>query len=203
MTAAPSPASDTGGRAPAAAGGAAMRFIPIPITTAPACCSARMPASLPPPASTSFGHFSRASTPAAARTAAAAATPASSGSQPLRAGGTGSGRSSTEQASAAPGTVTQPRASRPRPAVCASAASTVPSGAPPAAAASRSALVDPVDATMTGGRHRPAASLAPSRVTAAIVAPAGRPPPRRVRPAVTRTDGFWSSGQATALLCPA
>ena len=84
----------------------------------------------PGPGSTSFGHLSWASTAATSRTAAATATPASSGSQPSRARGTAAGRSSTEKVRAARGGDTQVRPSRPRPAICCSAASTRPSGSP-------------------------------------------------------------------------
>jgi hypothetical protein len=130
-------------------------FRPMPTTTASPTASARIPPSLAGPASTSFGHFSRASTLAAARTAEATDTPASSGSQPRRAGGTVSGRTSRENVRAARGGDTQLRPIRPRPAVCSSAASTTPSGAPAAARASRSALVEPVEASTSTARHRP------------------------------------------------
>ena len=57
------------------------------------------------------------------------------------------GRSSTEKVSPARDGEVQVRPSRPRPACCSSATSTVPSGAPSAAAATRSELVLAVDAT--------------------------------------------------------
>ena len=100
------------------------------MTTASPDASARIPPSLAGPARTSFGHLSCASTEATERTAAVTATPASSGSQPRRAGGTPCGRSRSENVRAARGGDTQARPSRPRPALCSSAASTAPSGAP-------------------------------------------------------------------------
>src|SRR5262249_47902735 len=71
------------------------------------------------------------------------------------------GRSSTEKVSAAPGSVSHDRPRRPRPAVCRSATSTVPSPAPSLAAAMRSAFVDPVSVTTRTGDHSllPASTL--------------------------------------------
>ena len=129
-------------------------LIPVPITTALPHRSARIPAILAPSTSTSFGHFSRASTPAVCCRADATATPASSGTQPSRPAGT-AGRSSTEKVRARRGGLIQRRPIRPRPAVCASATSTRPSPAPERAWASRSALVDPVSSTTLTSRHRP------------------------------------------------
>ena len=127
--------------------------MPVPITTALVHRSARIPAILAPSTSTSFGHFSRASTPAVCWRADATATPASSGSQPSRAGT--AGRSSTEKVRERRGGLIQRRPIRPRPEVCASATSTRPSPAPERAWASRSALVDPVSSTTLTSRHRP------------------------------------------------
>jgi hypothetical protein len=156
-TSAPATDSDVAGSAPGPSGGnssgAVDTFSPTPTTTMPSAASARIPASLPTAddgvpgtvtASTSFGHLSVAWTPLTSRIVVTTATPVSSGSQPHRAGGTGSGRSSRENMSAACGGETQARPRRPRPAVCSSAASTSPSGAPSCARSSRSALVDPV-----------------------------------------------------------
>src|SRR5580704_7501556 len=158
--------SEVAGRAPGPGGGRSAgpvdTLTPMPTTTASPAASARMPASLAGPARTSLGHLTSASTPATARTAAATATPASSGSQPRTARGT-AGRSSTEKVRAARGGDTQARPSRPRPALCCSAARTAPSGSPDAARASRSALVEPVTGTTSTDRHRP-----PGRITAAL-----------------------------------
>ena len=92
------------------------------------------------------------------------ASPASSGSQPNRDGGTPAGRSSTLTVSPVPGGETQLRVIRPRPASWYSATSTVRSGAPAAAAASRSAFVEPVRSTTSSCAHGPtrAARSAPA-----------------------------------------
>jgi len=141
--------------------GSADTLRPMPTTTASPVASARIPPSFAGPASTSFGHFSRVWTPVTAVTAEATATPASNGSQPRRAGRTADGRTSRENVSAARGGATQVRPIRPRPALCCSAASTAPSGAPARARASRSALVEPVRSATSTARHRP-----PGRTTA-------------------------------------
>jgi hypothetical protein len=149
--------------------GAADTFRPTPTITASPTASARIPPSLASPTRTSFGHFSRASTAATVRTAPATAAPASSGSQPRRAGGTGAGRNSSENVRAARGGDCQERPIRPRPADCSSAARTTPSGAPSLARASRSALVEPVEGVTSRARHRP-----PGRSTARRSAAASR-----------------------------
>ena len=126
----------------------------MPTTIAFPVCSARMPASLAPPASTSLGHFRLTSRPAWPCNAATTETPASNGSQPRLPGGTAAGRSKTEKVSAAPGWLCQLRSSRPRPRVCSSATSTEPASAPALAAASRSWFVDPVLATTVSSDQR-------------------------------------------------
>src|SRR5579875_2798179 len=151
--AAPSSTSEVA-RATGSSARVAKTLRPIPITTASPACSARIPASFRSSAMTSFGHFSRASTPVQPRTAATTATPASRGSQPHAEAGTAAGRSSTENVRAARGGLTQVRPSRPRPGTWASAASTVPSAPPRLAWAARSALVDPVDSVTRTSRHR-------------------------------------------------
>jgi hypothetical protein len=105
-----------------------------------------MPPSLRPPATTSFGHFSPAATPAASRTAARAATPAAMPNWGSAAGAkAGGGRSRTETASDVRGGVSQgDLPARPRPAVWASATTTVPSGAPAAARSRAASLVEGV-----------------------------------------------------------
>ena len=95
--------------------GEPVTFRPIPMTAigplGASIRSTRIPATLPPPASsTSFGHFSRSP-----RTPSTTATPASSGNQAHRSEGTCSGRTSTEKVSASPGAAVQVRSSRPRP----------------------------------------------------------------------------------------
>jgi hypothetical protein len=190
--------SDVAGSAPGPGGGNSSgrvdTLMPVPITTASPAASARMPASLPPDvgvpsagpptagvkmpgtgtASTSLGHLSVASTPVTSRIAVTTATPVSSGSQPHRAGGTRTGRSSRENMRAACGGETQARPIRPRPAVCSSAASTSPSAAPSCARTSRSALVDPVLATDSTVCQNPplataatSSALRPARASAA------------------------------------
>ena len=116
-----------------------------------------MPATLrcPGPSRRSLGHLSPHGTSARLRTASCAARPARSVSQPSRDAETPSGRSSTLTVSPDPGGETQLRASRPRPASWCSATSTVRSGAPAAAAASRSAFVEPVRSTKSTRAQRP------------------------------------------------
>ena len=152
--------------------------MPMPTTTAPAACSARIPASLPPQASTSFGHLRLASSPVSWRSAHAAATPASSGSQPRAAAGTSSGRSSKENVSAAPGLVCQALPCLPLPAVCDSAASTRPSAAPAAASRRTSVLVDGVAPTIRRSVHIvPAPSSASARASRSASSGAAEPFP--------------------------
>ncbi len=92
------------------------------------------------------------------------ASPVSSGNQPNRDAGTPAGRSSTLTVSPVPGGETQLRVIRPRPASWYSATSTVRSGAPAVAAASRSAFVEPVRSTTSSCAHGPtrAARSAPA-----------------------------------------
>ena len=111
---------------------------------------------------TSFGHFTTTSAPAGSTDAIASriAAPATSGNQP-RSWSSRSARTSTLAASVSPAGAVQVRSSRPRPAVWCRVATTLPcccSGA----AASRSALVDPVSAG--------AVMVAPVDRTASLVA---------------------------------
>ena len=156
-TSTPSAASEV---APGWSAGAAATFSPIPTTTAGRCgsaTSARMPATLrcAGPSSRSLGHLRPQGTVVSPRTASYVARPASRVSQPSFDAEMPSGRSSTLTVSPEPGGETQLRASRPRPASWCSAMSTVRSGAPAAAAASRSALVEPVRSTMSTRVHSP------------------------------------------------
>ena len=57
-----------------------LTFIPIPHTTRPPVASSRIPATLWPSTSTSFGHFTSIGTPASRSSAAATASPATSDS---------------------------------------------------------------------------------------------------------------------------
>ena len=96
-------------------------FTPAPMTTASGCpgtTSARMPQSLPPSRSTSFGHFRPALCPVPRSwpiTARVIAAPAMSGIQPrARAGCRGPARAPTRRAPV-PGGAVQVRSRRPRP----------------------------------------------------------------------------------------
>ena len=116
-------------------------FSPIPATAQPACGrpSTRIPATLRPSTSTSFGHLIRAGEPGPrAVTTSATATPATSGSN------RGGSRITIEQSSARPGAAVHVLPWRPRPADCSAAVTTVPCGAPEAASSRARALVDPI-----------------------------------------------------------
>lgn len=141
--------------------------MPTPTTTASPRRSARIPAIFRGPAvpscagpsiTTSLGHLSLAGTPYPL-TASLTASPATSGTQPQAAvGQVWSGRSTTENNKACPGGDTHERPSRPRPAVCSSATTTVHSGTPAPAKDSASSLVDSAaDRTVTGGTVTPRA----------------------------------------------
>ena len=106
-----------------------------------------MPASLRSPTSTSLGHLRRTSSSANGPSAPATATPASNGNQPHEPAATSLGRSSTEKVSPERAGAAQIRSSRPRPAVCDSATSTVPDSAPARADAASSALVDATESS--------------------------------------------------------
>src|SRR5258708_787023 len=98
-----------------------------------------MPASLREPTYTSFGHFTRGLRPLAACTPSAIATPAA-----IVISGTtkGAGRSMADTYRPAPAGDAHLRPSRPRPDVCAFAATTEPSVAPCSAIAAARSLVD-------------------------------------------------------------
>ena len=104
---------------PAPGGPGQATFSPMPATTAGGAAensaSARIPASLAPPTSRSFGHFSWASTPATSAQASRAAR-ARAPVQRCRSSGLQSGRRSTEASRLAPGGDSQRRSRRPRPA---------------------------------------------------------------------------------------
>lgn len=135
------------------------QFTPIPITAnRGGSASTRIPASLRPPASRSFGHFDRAATPVRASTASRTATPARRGNT-LQEPGSDRGRMMIEASRASPGAAIQPLPRRPLPEVWWSAATTALCGAPSLAHAIASSLVDPQDANnrtalATGSRAR-------------------------------------------------
>ncbi|ABX14095.1 hypothetical protein Bmul_0400 [Burkholderia multivorans ATCC 17616] len=178
----------------AATASAPRTLMPKPITTAVASAvvhtvSIRIPASLPtmrdvPPSSAavssrSFGHLSatreRASSGSVARPSASA-TPIAMLRPPSASTGRGT-MQPTEHSSALPGCANHGRPWRPRPAVCSNATRT--SGAGSACAvrgsvfrrAARSALVEPVAATMSSGHARGAASRCASSRLRAMCAP--------------------------------
>ena len=131
---------------------------PNPMTTAgprgESIRSARIPATLPSPISTSLGHFSDAGTPGYRNRPSATPNPASSGSHPQRAGATSSGCSSTD-------TATRCLEAQTRFSLAASAGGLeirdqhAADGAPQRACATRSTFVEPASSTT---RTRPGAS---------------------------------------------
>ena len=134
-------------------------FRPMPTTT----CGGRgdfgayMPASFREPTSTSFGHLRPALDVAQPRARRRPRRrPVNRGTQPHASGGTSVARDTDRPArSATRGGADHDRPWRPRPACWNSATSTDPSIASPAAErASRSALVEPVSATMSMRCHK-------------------------------------------------
>ena len=107
-----------------------------------ASISMRMPATLRPATRTSLGHL-MAAPGAHSATAAATATPATSPICGAAATSIG-GRSTTDMYRLRCGGDTQVRPSRPRPCVCASAMTTVPSAAPAAAYSRATVFVESV-----------------------------------------------------------
>ncbi len=129
-------------------------FTPAPITTASGCpgtTSARMPLTLPPSRSTSFGHLSPALWPVPRSwpiTARVIAAPAISGIHPRARTGSSGTRTSTETARPVPGGAVHVRSRRPRPSRWSVVRTTDRCGhcsGDAAAPLMRSALVDPVD----------------------------------------------------------
>ena len=149
-------AAATSRPAPAARRREVETLMPMPTTTASPTTSARRPATLRSPTSTSLGHLRRASTSPSRLTVVATARPARSGSQPQDGRVAAGGRSSTEKVSAERSGAVHARSRRPRPATWCSATTTSPSGAPVAAAATTSALVEPVSSTTSRSRPQPA-----------------------------------------------
>ena len=132
---APAAASDMA-ESPRSAPGSAHTLRPIPTTTQSMEApveedSARIPPSLRSPIMMSFGHLSAVATPRAS-SPSATATPAANGKSEAHAP---EGRRRTDTYRLPLGE-TQTRPWRPRPAVCESAKTTLPSGAPPAPASS-------------------------------------------------------------------
>ena len=153
---------------------------PTPATTALPCASARIPAILRPFTSTSLGHFRVAMTPASARNAAATAIPVTSGSQARAAGATVTGRSSTENTSAARGGLDQDRPSGPGPRSAsrppAPGPRPRPPGPPPAGRRWWSRFRWPPGCPATGRRGGPAGCRGPRRRAAAAAAPPQKGP---------------------------
>ena len=87
------------------------------MTGSGAATSARMPASLPLPTSTSLGHFSPATIPVTSLSASTTATPVASGSQPQAVAGTSPAPTPTDSAICERGGADQCLPCRPRPAV--------------------------------------------------------------------------------------
>ena len=146
---------DTRAQAPADTRPAAdSRRIPTTMNcSAPACtaASARMPASLRPPINTSFGHLISAGNPVTARTASRNRDAARERQQAQRDSRRSSisvaGRTITDTYKPAPGGENQTRPCRPRPAVCISATTVVPSSAPASARRAATSLVEAVDSS--------------------------------------------------------
>ena len=196
---APSAASEV---APGWSGGAAATFSPIPTTTAgrtASATSARIPATLRWPGAEQqvVGPLQRGGHGARPRgRCPARARPASSGSQPNRDGGTPAGRSSTLTVIPVPGG-SHPaarRAGRGRRPGARRRARCGPAR-PSAAAASRSALVEPVRSTTSSWAHGPisaARSAAASSGSTVRFMPAdatGGPPRPLADPAVATGGG--------------
>ena len=102
---------------------------PAPRTTLPSAASARIPATFLPRTSTSFGGLTFAESPVCREIAAHTASAARTVSSGSRSGST-AGVSTIEKRRPASFGASHTRPSRPRPAVCSSAATTAPSGAP-------------------------------------------------------------------------
>src|SRR5439155_1402458 len=112
--------------------------------------STRIPASLRPRASTSFGHLSRASMPVVRRSASATAT-AVAIENVARSAGAIRGRTRIEASRLVPGASFHDRPRRPRPADWWSATTTVRSGAPWAASPNATVCVDSTTERRTTG----------------------------------------------------
>ena len=124
-------------------------LMPMPTMTRGMSSAERIPAIFLPPICTSLGHFS-----CACGTTSVTARPGARDSSP-NGGGVSPTSTTMLMASCVPFGETHCRSSRPLPAVCSSAMSTVP-GSP---SLSKSALVDPVDSThRTSGQYSATAS---------------------------------------------
>ena len=145
---------------------------PTPITTwrtpsGSEAISARIPAAFRPPQYRSFGHLRAAGTPTAS-TASARATPATRASRGASTVGT-EGRRSRETYRFFPAGDTHRRPIRPRPAVCASATTTVPCFAPFSAISIATRFVLSVTARHTRSVHgRPGRSASRTSSTVSI-----------------------------------
>ena len=140
-------------------------LMPMPMTTAGPLCvgtsSVRMPLTLRPAQTRSFGHLMPQSSPAARRTARAPATAASAGTVISRSSGS-VGRSRYDRYSPTPAGEENERPSRPRPAVCRSAITAAPDGAPASASSLTRLFVESVCAS-TCRWERPASGANSSR----------------------------------------
>src|SRR5262245_3329195 len=103
--------------------------------------SARIPATFRPPAYTSFGHLRFVVNPVASRIPSATLTPAAIVTSGAIAA---DGRRIVDTYNPAPGGEDHALPCRPRPAVCRSAPTTVPSAAPRSARRSATSFVDPI-----------------------------------------------------------
>ena len=125
------------------------RFRPMPMTASAAsdcgagsaCNSTRMPPSLAGPCRMSFGHLSATPFAPQVSSACATATPTAS-ERPESCSNPPGKRHSSEKVRLDSGLATQLRPRLPRPAVCRSATSTVPEGAPSPACCISSVLVE-------------------------------------------------------------
>ena len=137
-----------------------LTFTPMPMTTQkpPGVVqpSVKMPQSLRPPRSTSFGHLMDTSSSGQASRQRHSATAAQEVRLTVFSGGQ-SGRQSIDRYSP-PSGERKLRPSRPRPAVCSLAQSTVPSGAPCAASFLRALLVESMLRAYSTGAARSASS---------------------------------------------
>ena len=147
---APSSASDVAGVSASAGNCASVceTFTPMPSTTRPSTASARIPATLRPPTSTSFGCLTVVRRPVSDVDRLRDCRAGDERELGSRAGGTG-GSSTIEKSRLVPAGACHVRPSRPRPSVCSPVAATAPSGAP-----SSSRCVDAHRSTNVNGRPK-------------------------------------------------
>ena len=198
------PARLTGGTASGssvAGSGAAARFTPMPITSVPpAPVSSRMPASLRPPSSTSFGHLSAKSAGRPVTATIASKSP-SAATNERSAGGAPSGRIKSVAPKLPSGAV-QGRPRRPRAALCRRARIQTGPAAPAAARRSASALV--LSSAAKTSRPTPAGQSAIRYCTSvAAAAPASASTPKRLTtPSTIASAATPSSAKCSAGIWP-